>query len=92
MVGVMETAIKLDDNYVQKEIELFSRLTAENQVWNAVDSREARVCSDPLFFCVLQGLKELLDIASHNGSLRNSLLGIKSEDKEIQADVSGLDP
>jgi hypothetical protein len=40
----------------------------------------------------MQGLKELLDIASHNGSLRNSLLGIKSEDKEIQADVSCLNP
>lgn len=35
MIGVMETAIKLDDTYVQKEIELFSRLTTENQV-NAV--------------------------------------------------------
>lgn len=34
MIGVMETAIKLDDSYVQKEIELFSRLTAENQVRN----------------------------------------------------------
>lgn len=32
MIGVMETAIKLDDSYVMKEIELFSRLTAENQV------------------------------------------------------------
>ena len=32
MIGVMETAIKLDDSYVQKEIELFSRLTTENQV------------------------------------------------------------
>ncbi len=32
MIGVMETAIKLDDCYVQKEIELFSKLTTENQV------------------------------------------------------------
>lgn len=32
MVGVMKTAIKLDDSYVQKEIELFSRLTTENRV------------------------------------------------------------
>jgi len=32
MIGVMGRAIKLDDNYVQKEIELFSRLSTENQV------------------------------------------------------------
>jgi len=32
MIGVMETAIKLDDSYVQKEIELFSKLTTENRV------------------------------------------------------------
>lgn len=32
MVGVMEKAIKLDDSYVQIEIELFSRLTTENRV------------------------------------------------------------
>lgn len=66
MISVMESSIKLDDKYVQKEIELFSKLSTENK-----------------------GLKELLDIASHNGSLmRNSLLCISNEDKEVQADVS----
>jgi len=67
MIGVMRTAIKIDDNYVQKEAELFSRLTTENQ-----------------------GLKELLDIATHNGSLRNSLLGIEKEEKEAQTDNGSL--
>lgn len=63
MISVMESSIKLDDNYVQKEIELFSKLNTENK-----------------------GLKELLDIASNNGSLmRNSL---SNEDKEVQADAS----
>ena len=32
MIGIMGRAIKLDDSYVEKEIELFSRLTTENQV------------------------------------------------------------
>lgn len=93
MVGVMKTAIKLDDSYVQKEIELFSRLTTENRVTkdglilNTVIHNEIK-----FIYKFMKGLKELLDIASHNGSLRNSLLGIKSEDKEIQADVSCLIP
>lgn len=63
MISVMESSIKLDDNYVQKEIELFSKLNTENK-----------------------GLKELLDIASNNGSLMRKSLS--NEDKEVQADAS----
>ena len=37
-----------------------------------------------------KGLKELLDIATHNGSLRNSLLGIEKEEKEAQTDNGSL--
>lgn len=32
MISVMESSIKLDDKYVQKEIELFSKLSTENKV------------------------------------------------------------
>lgn len=32
MIEVMGRAIRLDDSYVEKEIELFSKLTTENQV------------------------------------------------------------
>jgi len=44
---------------------------------------------------VFQGLKELLEIANHNGSLRNSLLGIEKDEKEAQTDddlLSGSSP
>jgi hypothetical protein len=40
MIGVMETAIKLDDSYVQKEIELFSKLTTENRVTKQTIDRD----------------------------------------------------
>jgi len=63
MIGVMQSAIEKDDNFVQNEAELFSRLKTENQ-----------------------GLKELLEIANYNGSLRNSLLGVEKEEKEAQTD------
>jgi len=63
MIGVMQSAIKKDDSFVQNEAELFSRLKTENQ-----------------------GLKELLEIANHNGSLRNSLLGIEKKEKEAQTE------
>ena len=92
MIGVMETAIKLDDSYVQKEIELFSKLTTENRVTKQTIDRDLIYIILKCLHFTLKGLKELLDIASHNGSLRKSLLGIKSEDKEIQADVSSLSP
>ena len=32
MIGVMQSAIEKDDNFVQNEAELFSRLKTENQV------------------------------------------------------------
>jgi len=32
MIGVMQSAIKKDDSFVQNEAELFSRLKTENQV------------------------------------------------------------
>lgn len=47
MIGVMETAIKLDDSYVQKEIELFSRLTTENQVGHFEE------CKRPVTYCYM---------------------------------------
>jgi len=65
MMVVMHKAAQVDDEFVCKEAELFSKLMKENQ-----------------------GLKELLDIGSRNGSIGNTGLNrVICEDKEVQTSI-----
>ena len=65
MMVVMHKAAQVDDEFVCKEAELFSKLVKENQ-----------------------GLKELLDIGSRNGSIGNTGPNrVICEDKEVQTSI-----
>ncbi|XP_047004377.1 FGFR1 oncogene partner 2 homolog isoform X2 [Schistocerca americana] len=66
------------------EMAAVMRKSAEIDEQKALEERElvTRLATEN------KGLRELLEISCKNGTLRNSLLGIESEDKEMQTEMN----
>lgn len=66
------------------EMAAVMRKSAEIDEQRALEERElvTRLATEN------KGLRELLEISCKNGTLRNSLLGIESEDKEMQTEMN----